>query len=194
MPTAESELKLVTKELSQLWLRPGERLLLACVPISGYVGLLLDGELRLPHEPLSPMPEVTLGTPRWPLPAAFTIESRGADWADDPTVAFWASARDPAQHAVRFADHFAHSQGEAGLTLTSQRVAVVYPARILADAASRHAFVTVCELAPQSVRSVSGAHVGRSIPNPLVIRVDFADGSTLFVRDPLAARRLTPGT
>ncbi|MBN6035344.1 hypothetical protein JYK18_10620 [Amycolatopsis sp. 195334CR] len=173
------------------WLHPGERLVLACAPINGYTGVVLDGELRLPHEPLGEVPEVELGRLKWPRPADRTSQAGGEDWVDDPTVAFWAHATRPDQHAVRFADHFAHTRGDARLTLTSHRAAVVYPTRLLADAdADRNPFTTFGELPASSIRSLSAEIVGRTLPSAPVIRLDFADGSTLLVRDPLTSRRL----
>ncbi|QFU85477.1 hypothetical protein [Amycolatopsis sp. YIM 10] len=191
--TAESELKIVTKEVTGHWLRPGERLVLACAPINGYTGVLLDGELRLPHEPLGDVPEVKLGKLKWPRPADWTMRTAGADWADDPTVAFWAHATRPEQDAVRFADHFAHTRGDARLTLTSHRAAVVYPTRLLADAAAdaaRNPFTTFSEVPASSIRGLTAEPAGCGVPSAPVVRLDFTDGSTLLVRDPLTSRRL----
>ncbi|WP_236790093.1 hypothetical protein [Amycolatopsis sp. GM8] len=35
-----------------------------------------------------------------------------------------------------------------------------------------------------------GAYTGRSVPPPQAIQLDFADGSTLLLRDPMAAARV----
>ncbi|MGA6165876.1 hypothetical protein [Amycolatopsis magusensis] len=189
LPTAESELKIVTKEMSGHWLRSGERLVLACAPINGYTGVQLGDDLRLPHEPLGEVPEVELGKLKWPRPADWTLRTQGADWADDPTVAFWAHATRPDQDAVRFADHLAHTRGDARLTLTTTRAAVVYPSSLLTDPGDGP-FTTFCEVDASRVRRLSADRGDRSVPASPVIRLDFTDDSVLLVRDPLTSRRL----
>jgi hypothetical protein len=114
---AETEVdKLVERELTEFWLQPGERLLLGCPPIRGHVGVRLGAERRLPHVPLGDVPRTGLGPSRWPLPANGVHDE---DWADDPTVAYWVNAQRPGQFAVRLADHFAASLGEARLVPSS---------------------------------------------------------------------------
>ncbi len=125
--TATSVDEIVERELSQYWLAPGERLIIGCPPAPGYVGLLLDGKLSLPYAAARETPAVT-GRPRWPLPASDVLEG---DWTDDPTIAYLAVARSADQIAVRLADHLAGGCGEARLTLSDRRLAVVYPARML---------------------------------------------------------------
>ncbi|GAA2097203.1 hypothetical protein [Actinomadura alba] len=49
-------------------------------------------------------------------------------------------------------------------------------------------FTTFCELPAGHVRGLSAPFAGRNIPPVQVIGVDFVDGSTLQLRDPLAGR------
>ncbi|TVT50108.1 hypothetical protein FNH05_16210 [Amycolatopsis rhizosphaerae] len=185
---AHEDYEIVHDELTRFWLRPGERLWFGCAPLRGYVRARIGAETRLPHEPLGAIPPLDLGASRWPLPAEGVLEQ---EWTDDPTVAFLALAQRPDQHAVSFGDHFAHSRGEARLAVTTHRVAVVYTTKLFhLPAPGEPLFTTFCELDAGRVRGCTAPYVGRSIPPVRVIRVDFADGSALLLRDPLAARRV----
>ncbi|WP_410601759.1 hypothetical protein [Amycolatopsis sp. lyj-90] len=188
LPMAESVDEVVERELHQYWLAPGERLIIGCPPAHGYVGLLLDGELALPYAPARETPAVT-GKPRWPLPAPDVLE---ADWTDDPTIAYWAVARSADQTAVRIADHLAGGHGEARLTLSDRRLAVVYPAKMLeGEDPAAQPFRTFEEMPSGVVRSVSAQYVGRSFPARPVLRFVFADGSAVHQRDLLAVTKAT---
>ncbi|RSM83348.1 hypothetical protein DL991_02690 [Amycolatopsis sp. WAC 01375] len=179
---AKSVDEIVERELHQFWLAPGERLIIGCPPAHGYVGLLLDGKLTLPYSPSRETPAVT-GKPRWPLPASDVLE---ADWTDDPTIAYWVVAQTAEQTAARLADHLAGGHGEARLTLSDRRLAVVYPARMLEGEDPAQPFRTFDELPSGVVRSVSAQFLGRSFPPRPVLRFAFADGSVVFQRDQLA--------
>jgi hypothetical protein len=48
---------------------------------------------------------------------------------------------------------------------------------------------TVLELPPARVRGVVAEFAGRSLPPKPLLRIDFTDGSTLRLRDPIAARQ-----
>ncbi|MBC6456666.1 hypothetical protein [Actinomadura sp. HBU206391] len=179
----EKDDKTLEKELTRHWLRPGERLLFGCAPIHGYVLAQIAAETRHPHEPLRQMPTLKPAPCLWPLPAKSVLDH----WTDDPTVGFFVQAQHQDQHAVHFGDHLAHSKGEARLVLSSQRISIVYPTNLLhAPAPGAPRFTTFCELPVGQVRGLSAPFAGRSVPPVQVIGVDFVDGSTLHLRDPLA--------
>ncbi|MBB5854356.1 hypothetical protein ACFQ05_13680 [Amycolatopsis umgeniensis] len=183
--TAKTVDEIVERELHQFWLAPGERLIIGCPPAHGYVGLLLDGKLTLPYEAARETPAVT-GKSRWPLPAPDVLEG---DWTDDPTIAYWAVARTADQTAARIADHLAGGRGEARLTLSDRRLAVVYPAKMLEGEDPAQPFRTFDEMPSGIVRSVSAQYLGRSFPARPVLRFVFADGSMVFQRDMLAVTK-----
>lgn len=185
LPMAKSVDEIVERELHQFWLGPGERLIIGCPPAHGYVGLLLDGELTLPYEPSRETPAVT-GKTRWPLPASEVLE---ADWTDDPTIAYWAVARTADQTAARLADHLAGGKGEARLTLSDRRLAVVYPAKMLEGEDPAQPFRTFEEMPSGVVRSVSALYLGRSFPPRPVLQFVFTDGSVVCQRDMLAVTK-----
>ncbi|AGM02821.1 hypothetical protein [Amycolatopsis keratiniphila] len=185
LPMAKSVDEIVEKELHQFWLAPGERLIIGCPPAHGYVGLVLDGELTLPYSAARETPAVT-GKTRWPLPASDVLEG---DWTDDPTIAYWVVARTADQTAVRLADHLAGGKGEARLTLSDRRLAVVYPARLLEGEDPAQPFRTFEEMPSGVVRSVSALYLGRSFPPRPVLQFVFADGSMICQRDMLAVTK-----
>ncbi|MFK0246750.1 hypothetical protein ACIQUM_18785 [Amycolatopsis azurea] len=185
LPIAKSVDEIVERELHQFWLAPGERLIVGCPPAHGYVGLLLDGKLTLPYEPARETPVVT-GKTRWPLPAPDVLEG---DWTDDPTIAYWVVARTADQTAARLADHLAGGKGEARLTLSDRRLAVVYPAKLLEGEDPAQPFRTFEEMPSGVVRSVTALYLGRSFPARPVLQFVFADGSVVYQRDLLAVTR-----
>ncbi|EME60060.1 hypothetical protein [Amycolatopsis decaplanina] len=185
LPMAKSVDEIVERELHQFWLAPGERLIIGCPPAHGYVGLLLDGKLTLPYAPSRETPAAT-GKTRWPLPASDVLE---ADWTDDPTIAYWVVARAADQTAARLADHLAGGKGEARLTLSDRRLAVVYPARMLEGEDPAQPFRTFEEMPSGVVRSVSALYLGRSFPARPVLQFVFADGSVVYQRDMLAVTK-----
>jgi hypothetical protein len=186
--------EVVESELTRFWLHPGERLLLGCAPIRGYAGVRIGAQIRLPHEPLGDMPALDLGRARWPLPAEETATSPDVDndWVDDPTLGYWASAPHADSAAVRLADHFAHSRGEARLAFSDHRVAVVYPTKLFHpnDPKPPSVFTTHAEVPARQLAGLDAPFSGHSLPAPRVIRLRFTDGSTLQLRDPHAAARV----
>ena len=168
-------------------LLPGEEILVAGTANAGYVGAQLGRALRVPHTPLGRMPELTLPPARWPLPAA---TSQGPDgWLDDPTIAYWAQADRADRDAVAFADVLAHTAGAARLVLTRARLTLIVATPSLAAPADPARPVTSLLDVPRSrVRGVAAELAGRSLPPKPWLRVDFTDGSTLRLRDPVAAR------
>ncbi|WP_340685887.1 hypothetical protein LCL61_05805 [Amycolatopsis coloradensis] len=183
--TAKTVDEIVERELHQFWLAPGERLIIGCPPAHGYVGMLLDGKLTMPYSPSRETPTVT-GKTRWPLPASDVLEG---DWTDDPTIAYWVVTRTADQTAARLADHLAGGKGEARLTLSDRRLAVVYPARMLEGEDPAQPFRTFEEMPPGVVRSVSALYLGRSFPARPVLQFVFADGSVVCQRDMLAVTK-----
>jgi hypothetical protein len=168
-------------------LLPGEEILVAGTANAGYVGAQLGRELRVPHRPLGRMPELTLPPARWPLPAA---TSQGPDgWLDDPTIAYWAQADRPDRDAVALADLLAHTAGAARLVLTRERLALIVATTSLAAPPDPARPVTsLLDVPPSRVRGITAELAGRSLPPKPWLRVDFTDGSTLRLRDPIAAR------
>jgi hypothetical protein len=168
-------------------LLPGEEVLVAGTANAGYVGAQVGRRLRVPHTPLSRVPELTLPPSRWPLPAA---TSRGPDgWLDDPTIAYWAQADRADRDAVALADLLAHTAGAARLVLTRERLALIVATETLAAPPDPARPVTPLVDVPRSrVRGVTAELAGRSLPPKPWLRVDFTDGSTLRLRDPVAAR------
>lgn len=171
--------------------RPGERVLVAATTNLGHVGVQIGQHLRLPHEPISPVPALDAQKLRWPRPAATT----GWDnWVDDPTVAYWAWADHPDRDAVLLADLIAHTRGVARLVLTARRTALIAATKLLAEPPDPPAPLTaVLEWPPNRIRRVGAELRGRSVPPKPLLRVDFVDGSTLWLRDPIAARQATAG-
>jgi hypothetical protein len=168
--------------------RPGERVLLAGTTNHGYAGMRLGRELRVPHTPLGAVPDLTLGKSRWPRPAATSQEPSG--WLDDPTIAFWTQADRADRDAVALADVLSHTQGVARLLLTRDRLAMVAATTLLAAPPDPTPPLTaMLELPPGRIRAVVAEFAGRSLPPKPLLRIDFTDGSTLRLRDPVAARQ-----
>lgn len=161
-----------------------DRLVLAGSTNYGHVGVLLAGEQRLPHEPIGPVPELAVGPLRWPRPAATTTAE---NWTEDPVVGFFAQAADSAQDAVRFADLLAHTRGVARLMVTDQRVALLAAGELVRDPAP---LVSVFEVTRGRVARLGAELLGRAVPPRPVLRIDFTDGSVLWLRDAAAARQV----
>jgi hypothetical protein len=173
--------EIVETELTRHWLTEGERLLLGCPPVRAHVGALVAGHRQVPYVPTRATPEVRGERPRWPLPLEdLPVE----DWTDDPTLGYWVDADHADRLAVRLADHLAASHGEARVVVTDRRIAVVYPAAILAgEAAEEPGFRTFEERDARELAALDAPFLGRSIPPRPVIAFRFADGSTLYARD-----------
>ena len=185
--------KLATKALTRAadLVRPNEQVVLAATTNVGYVGVQLGRELRVPHAPVRPVPDLNVTKLRWPLPAASSQEPNG--WLDDPTMAFWAQADRSDRDAVAMADMLAHTRGTARVIVTRDRVALIAATALLREPPDPTAPLTpVLELPPSRVRGVVAELAGRSLPPKPLLRIDFADGSTLRLRDPIAARHAVP--
>lgn len=168
-------------------LLPGEEILVAATANTGYVGARIGRELRVPHNPIGRMPALRLPAVRWPLPAATSQGPNG--WLDDPTIAFWAQADGADRDAVAVADLLAHAAGAARLVLTRERLTLVVATSALAAPPEPARPVTsLLDVPVARVRGVTAELAGRSLPPKPWLRVDFTDGSTLRLRDPVAAR------
>lgn len=177
-----------SRKLAERLVRPGEHLLLAGTSNHGYVGVQLGRELRVPHAPLGIMPALNLANLRWPRPAATSQAPNG--WLDDPTIAFWAQADRPGRDAVVLADMLAHTRGVARLVLTRARLALIAATKLLATPPDpAHPTTAILELPPTRIRGVVAEFAGRSLPPKPLLRLDFTDGSTLRLRDPIAAHQ-----
>jgi hypothetical protein len=171
--------EVVVKELGKFWLRRGEHLVLGLPPIVGYVGGVVGGSVEVPWTARGPMPPLELDKLRWPLPAP----PSPPDWIDDPTLGYWVEAPAPSCFAVQLADHFAFSRGNARLAVSDQRVAIVYPSHLF-EAKPSSVFTTFAEIPRNAVRSLENTVVGSSLPARPVVRLTFADGSRLDLRQP----------
>jgi hypothetical protein len=187
---AEWVAKLAEKSrgLAERLVRRGEQVLLAATTNLGYVGVQLGRELRVPHTPLGRVPELNVGTPRPPRPAVTSQEPNG--WLDDPTIAFWAQADRADRDAVVVADMLSHTRGDARLVLTRDRLVLLAATGLLTVPPDPVPPLTaVLELPPTRIRGVVAEFAGRSLPPKPLLRIDFTDGSTLRLRDPIAARQ-----
>ncbi|MFL6122816.1 hypothetical protein [Actinophytocola sp.] len=177
-----------SRKLAERLVHPGEQVLLAATTNYGYAGVQLGRELRLPHVPIGRVPELIATKLRWPLPAMTSRRSNG--WLDDPTIAFWAQADRAERDAVALADMLAHTRGVARLVVTRARLALVAATKLLAAPPDPDPpLTTVLELPPTRIRRLVAEFAGRSLPPRPLLRLDFTDGSTLRLRDPIAARQ-----
>lgn len=177
-----------SRRQAERMVRPGEQLLLAGTTNYGYAGVQLGRELRVPHTPLGTVPALNIGKLRWPRPAATSQDPNG--WLDDPTIAFWAQADRADRDAVVLADMLSHTRGVARLVLTRARLALLAATKLLAAPPDPAPPLTaVLELPPARVRGIVAEFAGRSLPPKPLLRIDFTDGSTLRLRDPIAARQ-----
>lgn len=177
-----------SRKLAERLVGPGEQVLLAGTTNHGYAGVQLGRELRVPHLPLGRMPALNLPKLRWPRPATTSQGPNG--WLDDPTIAFWAQADRPDRDAVALADMLSHIRGEARLVLTRARLALIAATKLLATPPDPAPPLTaVLELPPTRIRGLFAEYAGRSLPPKPLLRIDFTDGSTLRLRDPIAARQ-----
>ncbi|GAB2676653.1 hypothetical protein GCM10027271_41980 [Saccharopolyspora gloriosae] len=120
--------------LEEKWVGSGESLVWVLLPERGYVGSVVAGKHSVPHEPSSAVRPWAGQFPKWPLPSAQVTSGRylNDEWADDPSIMWWATA-DTAEHdAARFADHLAPARGHALVVLGSTRLAVVVEQGMLA--------------------------------------------------------------
>ncbi|WP_258341882.1 hypothetical protein [Saccharopolyspora gregorii] len=114
-------------KLREKWAADGEELRWLVLPEQGYVGSTVSGRTSVPHEPLNDVEPSHVDRTGWPLPSDLVTSGRylGDEWADDPSIMWWAVADDPGRAAVRFGDHLTAVVGEAFLVLSSERLAVV---------------------------------------------------------------------
>lgn len=181
--------EVVERELTQFWLGPGERLLLGLPPIEAHVAARVGAEVHVPFRAVGEVPDLDLGKEHWPLPTEHVTAQPDVDWVDDRTVGYFALARQASDAAIRLADHFAHSRGQARLAASDRRVAVVYPTKLLSKE-PQTVFTTFAEIPAAQVKGLDAVFVGNSLGVPPVVRLSFADGSVLHLRDPQAGQKV----
>lgn len=182
--------EIVERELGQFWLAPGERLVLGLPPIEAHVAARVGAEVRVPFRAVGEVPELDLGKRHWPLPTEHVTAHPDVDWVDDRSVGYFLLARQPTDAAVRLADHFAHSRGQARLAVSDRRVAVVYPTKLLRPKDPPTVFTTFAEIPSGQVARLDSVFVGNSLGVPPVVRLSFVDGSVLHLRDAFAGAKV----
>lgn len=123
------------KLLAEQWVDSAEKVLWVHIGQQAHTASVIDGRPHVPHAPQGEVPRTNLEAPEWPLPSEAVATGRfmGDEWADDPSIGWWATATRPDQDAVRFADHLAVGYDQAFLVASSTRLAVVVEADILAE-------------------------------------------------------------
>lgn len=164
-------------------LKPKEALVLAVGPGRGHVVGRIGSEVREPHRPVR---EVSL--PQFAHQGLVELaESNPAGpdidayWTDDPAVAYWFVAKHPDDDAVRLADVLAHAGMAARVLVTDQRVSVLVrlgPIRVF----RRPKLQVAVEMDAARVTGVDHQLAGRSLPPQRIARLQFADGSQLYIR------------
>ncbi|MCA1229768.1 hypothetical protein [Saccharopolyspora sp. 6M] len=129
LPSAEKN-RLIAEWKTRLdsdWLRPGESVAWLMLPMRGYAGSIVAGGVTAPHIPSPGTRQWVDGPPNWPLPSDPVTSGTcmNDEWADDPSVVWWALAEAADRTAVRFADHVAAAHGNIVVVLTSGRLALV---------------------------------------------------------------------
>ncbi|CAL9407007.1 hypothetical protein SUDANB95_01572 [Actinosynnema sp. ALI-1.44] len=181
--------EVVERELGQFWLDPGERLLLGLPPIEAHVVARIGADAVVPFRAVGTVPLLELGKEHWPLPTEHVAANPDVDWVDDPSVGYFVLARQSSDAAVRLADHFAHSRGQARLAVSDRRVAVVYPTKLLSRD-PQTVFTTHAEIPASQVARLDSVFVGNSLGVPPVVRLSFVDGSVLHLRDAFAGGKV----
>ncbi|WP_182544354.1 hypothetical protein [Halosaccharopolyspora lacisalsi] len=121
--------------LTEQWTTSGEALLWVHIGQQAYAASVINGQPHVPHAPLGEVPQTTLEAPFWPLPSEAVTTGRfmGDEWADDPSIGWWATAARSDQDAVRFADHLAAGYDHTLLVASSTRLALVVESGILTE-------------------------------------------------------------
>ncbi|WP_309112308.1 hypothetical protein [Saccharothrix sp.] len=190
MTTFDVNDEIVERELGQFWLAPGERLVLGLPPIEAHVAARVGAEVRVPFRAVGEVPELDLGKEHWPLPTEHVTAQPDVDWVDDLSVGYFVLARQNSDAAVRLADHFAHSRGQARLAVSDRRVAVVYPTKLLQPKDPQTVFTTFAEVPAVQVARLDSVFAGHGLGVPPVVRLSFVDGSVLHLRDAFAGGKV----
>ncbi|MEU6130471.1 hypothetical protein ABZ805_14965 [Saccharopolyspora sp. NPDC047091] len=113
--------------LADNWTESGESVAWLMLPMRGYTGSIVAGGMTAPHIPAPGTRQWVECQPNWPLPSDPVTSGTcmNDEWADDPSVVWWALADVADRVAVRFADHVATAHGNVVLVLTSARLALV---------------------------------------------------------------------
>ncbi|QUH04769.1 hypothetical protein HUO13_31900 [Saccharopolyspora erythraea] len=186
----------VAKVAEYGWLQPGERFHRIFERRPGYLASTVAGRDAVPHEPLNPVPKCVREVQEDYLKPSELLqrgEFAGDEWVHDRGVRGWATASSGDQLAVRAADVLAAGNGYAWLVATTHRTAVVIPARFT-DLPPEQlpppaplpglgtSLITWWQCPPDAVRGVRDELLGRTFAGAAFARVDFADGSTLLLR------------
>ncbi|WP_370946335.1 hypothetical protein AB5J62_01725 [Amycolatopsis sp. cg5] len=181
--------KFVEQELTKVWVRPGEKLLFCQVPTLGFLGARIGLDRQVPYRAARPVPELNLKPVRLRPPTEFPF--RDTDWTDEPVLSYWVHAEHSGQIAVRLADHLCDGSGAGRLVWTDRRLAVTVFTKWLAEPPDKKALLTtVCDLGPGLVTGISMPFLGQSFPAVRAVRLDFADRSTLLIRDDHAKHKV----
>ncbi|GAA0516168.1 hypothetical protein GCM10011581_46010 [Saccharopolyspora subtropica] len=173
----------LTQLAGQGWLRPGESLHRIFERRPGFLASTVAGHSRVPHAPVNPVPTCTQPVSEdYPEPSELVArgEHLGDEWVHDRGIRGWATAAEGRQLAVQVADVLTAGNGYAWLVATTQRLAVVIPARFVEQPPAP--LVTWWEQPPSAVRGVRDVVLGRTFLGAPFAQLDFADGSTLLLR------------
>ncbi|ASU77749.1 hypothetical protein CDG81_04815 [Actinopolyspora erythraea] len=124
------------ESLAASWLTPGEELIWQKPAPEAHAASFVGDLLRAPHTPLGVTDTVKGDSSEWRLPSSVVTERRFLtdEWADDPAIHCWATAKHPDNESIRFADHLAASHGHPEMLATNERLALVLDASLIATA------------------------------------------------------------
>lgn len=168
---------------AQGWLRQGESLHRIFERRPGFLASTVAGEPTVPHVPVNPVPKCNQAVSedyRQPSEIVARGEHLGDEWVHDHGVRGWATAASGQQLAVHVADMLTAGNGYAWLVATTQRIAVVIPARFVDQPAPPLA--TWWEQPPHAVRGIRDVLLGRTFTGAPFVSIDFGDGSNLLLR------------
>lgn len=168
---------------AQSWLRQGESMHRIFERRPGFLASTVAGSAKAPHVPVNPVPKCAQAVSEDYLKPSELVargEHLGDEWVHDRGIRGWATAADGRQLAVQVADVLAAGNGYAWLITTTQRIAVVIPARFVDQPAAPLA--TWWERPPNAVRGIRDVLLGRAFFGAPFASIDFADGSNLLLR------------
>ncbi|GAA4886002.1 hypothetical protein [Saccharopolyspora cebuensis] len=182
---------------AQGWLRPGETCQRVFPHYEGVFASTIAGRTALPHTPAPSVP--ALPHPRkesfgHPSDVVVGGDHLGDEWVHDLGLRGWISAAQPDQTAVAVADMITAGNGYAWLVLTDQRIAVAIAPEYTRPETQPEppmkeklripeANLTTWWEAPIGVlRGIRDERHGRTLTGSPFARLEFADGSSLLIR------------